>query len=277
MASIGLIEILFLLAPVAIIPAALPLTGAPQWLKIAVIPCAAGAVASYVFAPLSVLWGVYCVAMAGFGVWRFFTRLEFSIEETCIDAGYAFIAIGGGWFVLSRFGIRPMGFSDKVVLLTAVHFHYAAFVVPLFTGLTGRVGLLDPAFPRKLYWILVGGVLAGPPLLGAGITFSPALEIFAAVLLSFSVMVLACLMLVYIVPAAPAFSLGPFLLVVSSGSVLASMWMSVFYAIGEFNGAGQMGSVSAMAATHGILNVLGFSLCGVLGFRCFSPCAPRGD
>jgi len=45
------------------------------------------------------------------------------------DAACAYLAVGATWALISRFGWRPMGFEDRIVLLTAVHFHVAGFVL----------------------------------------------------------------------------------------------------------------------------------------------------
>jgi hypothetical protein len=37
-----------------------------------------------------------------------------------------------------RLGVRPLNCETIMVLLTAVHVHYAGFVSPLLTGLAGR-------------------------------------------------------------------------------------------------------------------------------------------
>ena len=66
-----------------------------------------------------------------------------------------------------------------IVLLTAIHFHYAGFVLPLLTGLAART--LGGAAARTAAL----GVVAGVPLVAAGITatqlgLGPWLECLAA-------------------------------------------------------------------------------------------------
>jgi hypothetical protein len=50
------------------------------------------------------------------------------------------------------------------VLLTAIHFHYAGFALPLLTGLAGR------ALGGRIARIASLGVIAGVPLVAFGIT-----------------------------------------------------------------------------------------------------------
>src|SRR5690606_24380069 len=60
------------------------------------------------------------------------------IPELSIDAGLGMVAVGGAWATASCLGLRPLGFSDTIVLLTAAHFHYAGFVLPVLAGLAAR-------------------------------------------------------------------------------------------------------------------------------------------
>jgi hypothetical protein len=55
------------------------------------------------------------------------------------------------------------------------------------------------------------------------------------------------------------------LLVISSSAVVAAMALSAVYALGEFLRTGWL-SIPEMARTHGLLNALGFVLCGLLAW-----------
>jgi hypothetical protein len=85
-------------------------------------------------------------------------------EELCLSMGQMYLVIGGAWAAASRTGIRPLDFDPVIVLLTAIHFHYAGFLLPLMTGLAGRI--LDGTTARLAAW----GVVAGVPSVAAGIT-----------------------------------------------------------------------------------------------------------
>jgi len=56
------------------------------------------------------------------------------------------------------------------------------------------------------------------------------------------------------------------LLTIAACSVLVGMVLAVQWALGSTLGTPAL-SIPAMAATHGVLNGLGFALCGVLGWR----------
>jgi hypothetical protein len=170
------------------------------------------------------------------------------------------VPIGAGWLVLSRFGATPLGFEEPIVLLTAVHFHYAAFSALVLVGLSGRYVRSD-----RTYRTIVAGTVAGTPLLAAGITFSPVLELAGALTLCLSLWTWSALCLKEIVPRAST-PLARAMLTVSSLAVVPSMGLALLYAWGEWSGA-PIVALSQVARVHGPLNALGFVLCGLLGFR----------
>jgi hypothetical protein len=178
--------------------------------------------------------------------------------EIALAAGCLMLPVGGGWLVLSRRGAAPLGFEEPLILLTAVHFHYAAFATLVLTGLAGRA-----AGESRLFRRIAAGAVAGPPLLAAGITLSPVLEIVAAATLVLALTALAGLTLVRIVPRLGG--VAGLLLTISSASILGGMALALAYAIGELTGIGLI-SLGRMARIHGPLNALGFVLGGLLGW-----------
>ncbi|MCB0639479.1 MAG: YndJ family transporter [Lewinella sp.] len=62
----------------------------------------------------------------------------------------AWLIIGLAWTLADRLGWRPMDFPPLIVLLTAIHFHYAGFAL---SWLAGRAGLA-----QSWWWVLVGSV-----------------------------------------------------------------------------------------------------------------------
>jgi hypothetical protein len=267
MNALGPIEILFLLAPVAVVPLAMRLTAAPEdttparWAARRLQPWAALAVvASFLVrrgpsaAVLAGVWLVLTLLVAYHG-WQ---RLGRTMAEVAMSAGCLMLPIGGGWLVLSRLGVGAFGFEEPLILLTAVHFHYAAYATLVLVGRAGRV-----LGENRAYRLIAGGAMAGPPLLAAGITFSPRLEIVAAGIIVLAVSGLGALTLVRIVPRVPAAARA--LLALSSVSAFAGMACALAYALGEFTGIGII-SLGQMARIHGPLNALGFVLAGLIGW-----------
>ncbi len=210
-------------------------------------------------------WSLVTVLIALFGLARLRRRRSLApIEELCIDAGLAYVTIGGGWLFISRCGLNPLGFSDSIVLLTATHFHYAGFAAPILTGLAGRkINEVRPSL-RKFFRVAAAGVIAGPPLVAAGITFSRAIEMFSAFALAASLLLLALLILFAIVPALKN-RVAQLLLIISANAVIVTMIFACVYAIGRYKGITTV-TIPLMAQAHGLSNAFGFVLCGLLAW-----------
>ncbi|MGH7149598.1 MAG: YndJ family transporter, partial [Planctomycetota bacterium] len=118
--SLGAIPVVFLLAPLLLVPLAfrLLLRGAdssvnPGFFRVAVLlqPLAAGAVLlSFLLPPgtpaglLAVPWLLLCLLLALAGLFRLFLGGFARLEEVAIDVGLLFLPVGGGWLLLSRLG-----------------------------------------------------------------------------------------------------------------------------------------------------------------------------
>ncbi len=215
---------------------------------------------------ITIAWILVTFLIALFGLGRLWQRWKFSrsifpLEELCIDAGLAYIVVGSGWLFLSRCGLNPLEFSDTIVLLTAVHFHYAGFAAPILTGLAGQK--IKTGIARKFYLAAATGVIAGPPLVAAGITLSRAVEVFSAITLALSLFVLAMLTMFVIAPIMKP--LSRLLLILSAMSVIVTMIFACLYAFGRFTGMETI-TIPLMAQVHGISNAFGFVLCGLLAW-----------
>jgi len=186
---------------------------------------------------LALPWLLFTWALAVIGLRHFFRRVRSLDEQLCYSAALLFVAIGGCWAMISRAGLQPMEFSDTIVLLTGVHFHYAGFALPLLTGLTIRT-LTRHHVVRIL--IAVGILATGCALL-AGMQLELALRSRTE----------------------PARSL----LLISSISLLAGMMLAVIYGIGEYRQL-RLLEIPLMIPLHGIANSIGFSLAGLYGWRC---------
>jgi hypothetical protein len=177
-------------------------------------------------------------------------------------AAMIYLPVGAVWLIMSRLGIQPLEFGDTIVLLTAVHFHFAGFAAPLLTGLTGHH--LPVTKTRPIYLLAVVCVIAGTPLVAAGITFSPLLALVGAIVISTGLVCLSLTTITIIVPSVP--SLIPrILLVVSSLSVIPAMALASLYAYSiVFHKL--IVDIPQMAMTHGVINAFGFALCGMVAW-----------
>jgi len=279
-AETELIDKILLLGVLVIVPLGLSLVRRsmrneepPLLYRLAVMAQPVGAVAvtiSFFLEPgikaalLAAAWMIVTALIALYGLWRFWLNPQQPVAEVSISIGLIYLAVGGGWLVMSRLGVQLLGFGDTIVLLTAVHFHFAGFAAPILTGLAGR-NLVDPH--RNAHLLLGGAAVAvtvGTPLVAAGITVSPVLALAGTLVISLGLALLALLVLVWIVSSVSSVP-ARILLVIASVSSLSAMVLASLYAYSIFSKT-LIIDIPQMAMSHGILNAFGFSLCGLLAW-----------
>lgn len=277
---------LLLLAPLILVPllldAAAPPDDASPWLRAASWTLGPGAliVVASLLVPvgraaggLAAVWLLPTGLVAAWGV----TRGAWLWRDDRLDAPEAILAVGclglpGGavWLVMSRAGIDPGPYGSLVVLLTAVHFHFATFVAPVWAALLGRaVRALRPAWSRAFAG-LGAGLVGGTPLVAVGIALSgtPAghapVETLGVVVLTASAIGLAGLGLA----VAPRLAdRGAALMVgVSAAALLGAMALSLWFNVGARLGV-TAPDLLWMLPRHGWLNGVGFGLWGALGWQ----------
>lgn len=283
-ARLGAIELLFLFAPLVIVPLGLELGrvlggGGPlQQLARRLQPAGAALAVVAMWLPpgrkagfAALGWLLICMLVAGDRVLKLLRALtgkaggspfdyrSGQVRAARIAMGIAQLdlAVGGAWLVASRLGMRPMGLPEPIGLLTAVHFHFAGFATATIAAATlqfAERGWLKP---------VVAAVLGMPFVVAAGFVISPALKMGAAVLFSASVAGLAIFVRACGRQAKDA--TARVLLQVAAGAVFAGMVLSGIYAVADFFGSDVL-TIPQMARTHGILNAVGFCLPGMLGW-----------
>jgi hypothetical protein len=217
-----------------------------------------GAIAAALTVPWLAVTALWALGAAR-GVWKLLrerpgewpARLGASVAQLYIVVGaIGALAWRGQW--------RPGGFSHDIILLTGIHFHYAGFVLPLVAGLVA--GKSTSRVAKAALW----GVVIGVPLVGVGITFSPLIEVLAALLLTASCLVVAVEMARLALrsdhPPIATF-LG-----IASMSLAIAMSLAALYAVGHYIGASYL-TLPIMVATHGLTNAIGFSLCALVGWN----------
>ena len=279
-ARMGAIELLFLFAPLMIVPLGMELgrvLGGGGWLsefarRLQPAGAALAVVAMWLppgrRAGLAALgWLLICVLLAGAGfvdlLRALWTDAGGGAHATRIAIGIARmdLAVGGAWLVASRLGMRPMGIQEPIGLLTAVHFHFAGFA----TAMIGAAMLRSAEKRGKHSWLTVLVLMvAGLPLVvAAGFVISPAVKMAAAILFSASVAGLAISLRTFGRRAENA--TARILLQVAAGAVFAGMMLAGTYAVADYLGSDAL-TIPQMARTHGILNAVGFCLPGLLGW-----------
>jgi hypothetical protein len=188
------------------------------------------------------------------------------LDRLCTDAALMFSLVGGLWTLADRLGIRPLGFDPSIVALTAVHFHYAGVLLPLFTGLTAR------QMPESRFVARAAvGVVLGVPAVAVGITFSQlgwgfGLETAAGLALALAGAIVA-IMHVRLATEPEFTPTTRALLAVAGVALFFGMVFAALYAIRFQASPLPWLAIPQMRAIHGTLNALGFGLCGVLGWR----------
>ena len=257
--GIGTIEKLFLLGPLVVVPLGTRMKDECAGMKWMMLGAAVGVVVSFL-APvgmnagiLTVPWLAVCAWVALPGVNRLREPVGF-----CRSAAGVGLMVGAVGLLQSRWGMQPLGFQEPWVLLVAVHFHFAAFVTPLMAGeVMQRM--------KRGRWALALGACLGSPLLAGGyVLHLPALRLTGAGLLVVTLVAVAgwsLWNLRRIKPVAARVLIG-----VSSGAGVVAMGLAAVYAVADFFGEVWI-AVPQMARTHGVLQAVGFSVCGLWGWR----------
>jgi hypothetical protein len=212
-------------------------------------------------------WAALTAVLAAIGISRI--RLggwRRPLDGHCTDAALLFSAIGGAWTLVERGGFTPLGFTPTLVALTAVHFHYAGFLLPLFAGLVQR----ELWFWRTASRAAVGVVL-GVPAVAAGITATQlqrgsSLEAAAGCGLALAGMAVAVLH-VRIALDAKRDPVTRSLLGVAGACLFFGMVLAGCYALRTSASVLPWLGIPQMRMVHGTVNALGFGLCGVLAWR----------
>jgi hypothetical protein len=287
--QIDLVERLLVLGPMVGIPLGLSLSNHGTvgsrdagWLRVlarAQPVLALSALVSVLFpagaraAWVSVPWALYCGAVGLLGAYRAWARFQergpvLKNPRFALDAALLYLPIGGLWNLLARAGARPLGFDDAIVRLTAVHFHFAGWVAPLFAA---RVAIAleessaserTQRIARAVLWTTV----LGPGLVGGGITVSQVTgsrvsELVTAVVLASALLTLGALS-VRAGRTAMRSRLARGLLWVSSATLGLTMALAVSYAWARVSGAEWPG-IPFMVRWHGVANALGYAGLGL--------------
>jgi uncharacterized protein (UPF0548 family) len=203
-------------------------------------------------------WAVFTCVVALVGAGRLLSRR--SIESAVgIDLAMMLLAVGGLWLVISRAGLTPLGFDPAIVELTAVHFHYAGFALPIAAGAAGTRAATGAIIP-----LAAAGAV---PLTAVGITVGGPVETAAATVMALVGLAVAVLLVRVGIEVLGA----PRLLLVAAGVALSlGMALALVWAWSVLLGFSTLG-LSTMARTHGSLNGLGLGVAGLAGLALLPP------
>ncbi len=211
-------------------------------------------------------WVILCGVVATAG-WQRMRKGGYRrpFERICGDVAFLFLGIGGAWTFADRAAYQPLHFAPAIVTLTAVHFHFAGLLLPLFAGLVVRA-LPDSRLASRG----AVGTILGVPAVAMGITatqlgWGPAFETAAGCGLALAGLVIAVLHVRLAAtpgrtPATRA------LLGLAGASLFFGMGLAVLYAMRSAWFPVPWLDLAWMRALHGTANALGFGLCGVLAW-----------
>ena len=276
-APLGVIELLFLFAPLVIVPLGLALgeilspiqsSGVSAW-TFRLQPLAAGlATISFWISPgnlagvLAIPWVLLCGAVALTGAFSILRWRDRSFVANVVNIGRIDLGIAAGWLLLSRLGIHVLNVQEPIVLLTAVHFSYTGFAGTLIAG-----SLLSYRYRSEkrqvLLEIIVTLTALLPFVVAIGFACSSTLKMAAALALSASLAGLAGFQFWSARNLSTA--MARTFTRLSAASVLVAMGLAVAYAVGDWLQQDWL-LIPRMASTHGLLNALGFSLLAILGW-----------
>src|SRR5438132_4810392 len=274
-----LIDLLFLLAPLVIVPLGLALIafdGASasrlRGAAVRIQPVGAALVTLSFLLPTGVLaailglgWLLVCAVAALAALADLVEGRSLHPLRLAPAAALGFMAFGAVWLVLSRADIAPLGLSPIVVELTAVHFHFTGFAATLMAALVLTSLHHERGISRQIALGASLLMIAGSPLVAAGWgTPFHVLQVVGAFLLAAGVIATAAVVFfrsTSLVESTPARTL----LRLSALAPLAPMVLAVEYSAAHIFGFPTL-DIQAMALIHGDLNALGFSLLGLVGW-----------
>jgi hypothetical protein len=180
-----------------------------------------------------------------------------SIVGLATTASVAFLAVGATFAVTDRLGARPFDFPALIILLTAVHFHFAGFVLPLAAALAYRRA------PGRRMAVAIGLVLTGIPVTAIGFFGFPVVNWVGSMLTATGALGIGVGTLSIAGELRPkaAVAFGT----IAGLSLRISMPMAAIYSTQILVGANWV-DVATMARIHGTLNALGFALPVVLAW-----------
>lgn len=113
---------------------------------------------------LSLPWFVHCSELAVRCLRHWWIKKSFATDRLCKVAALLFLSVGAAAAVADRIDFQPFGFDATLILLTAAHFHYAGFCLPIITS------FISLYFSKTIGQLVAGGVLIGMPFVALGIT-----------------------------------------------------------------------------------------------------------
>ena len=208
----------------------------------------------------------YCLSVAViamFYIYVFFEKRKFkSLAEWLPFFALGYLTVGAGWLFCFIFEINPLGFDDVIVGLTAAHFHLAGFVLTLHIWQLVQ----QPTVENK--WLLTISSLLGMPLVAIGITMTKMGFPFQIEMIGSLVFIIFVLISIWELFCFSKTRNGiqKLLFLIAGLSLSFTMALAAIYAI-RFVYPHPFFNIPNMKVWHGTINVFGFGLAALVGWR----------
>jgi YndJ-like protein len=260
---IGVISVLLLLGPLVVVPLGIGLLR-PQALSVCLAsPFAAAAVVLRGISddtnPLAVClaatWFLAALIAAAPPCWQWIVKPKtkrFEIAYLLPLAALSEFCVAAAWLVAATMRIELLGFSESIVLLTAVHFHMAGFGACTVAWV--RIHTASSEVEKRWAGRAAFLVLAASPVVAIGHLTAGLLELSGGLLLTFGVWTISGLGWR---EAARSTGMQRWLLRLGALAPIVPMLLAVHYGMTRVSDIAPL-SYNTIALVHGSLNALGF-------------------
>jgi hypothetical protein len=224
---------------------------------------------------LTLPWVAVTGGLSLAGLDRLWTRGVRPLPELSVTAALLYVPVGAVALTLHLAGVS-FHFRPIIIKLTAVHYHYAGFVLTLVAGvvsrrLAGPDRRLASGPAGRLSDAVLLVIVANIGIIAIGITFSPVVEVVAVAFFTVAVAAFGALVLRFVVPAVdrPAGAL----LALAAVALFCTMALALAYGYSEWvvaagaTRADRLIGIGGMIRYHGALNAFAFALPALLACR----------
>lgn len=215
--------------------------------------------------------GAFAVALAGcyaaVTVWlavlaatRLVRRRSLAPVEIAVLTAMVSPVIAASSLIAERGGYELFGFGSTTHALTVAHFHFAGFAAALIAGLAAATTRSAVAQIAALT------VPVGIALVFLGYFTGDEVEFAGAAVLTAGMWLLGWVIWREVAPTSRS-TTTRVLFMISAAVLAVTMVLALSWAAGHVWDSVPHLSLTWMAATHGVVNALGFALCGVLAWR----------
>lgn len=192
------------------------------------------------------------------------SRLK-DMEQLAIIASRVYLPGGAVWWISWRAGFELLDFPLLIVLLTAMHFHFAGYMAP---WLAAQAGLEQRHTSGKLSLalkLIIACVISGMPLIAIGIQFSAGVELVATTIFTGGVIALGCYNLSQLPSIWRQDKRAAVGVAISALASFVTMVAAILFVAHHITPAIGI-TIPQMVMVHGWTNGLGFALAGALGW-----------